>query len=171
MMRAATKLTVLAIGLGGVAGGVAVRAEPLSKEACDAVEAEHAALVKAGLPEIVKKGPAWAKVNLGPARLSEVARYIDLEEQRLFRCGHDRKRAAAAAAEGKDAADDRNREATPPLSQRKPAIRKPSPPRAKAAAGPHEARAPTPAAKPGAKPKPKVDDAYRPPTKAPAPTP
>ncbi len=169
MMRAAAGSTMLAIGLGlGFGSSVAVGAEPLSKDACDAVEAEHAILVLAGLPEIVKKGPAWAKVNLDPARMNEVARYIEVKEQLLFRCGHDKKRAAATAAGGQDAAGDRDRERAPPLPQRKPAPKKAvAPPRDKAAAAPHETRAPQPAAKP----KPKVDDAYRPPPKAPAPTP
>jgi hypothetical protein len=157
----------LLVACGALAAAAAAQAEPLSKEACAAVEAEHAKLAAAGMPELVKKGPAWAKANLGAAQIKDVARYIELEGDLLFRCGHDKlRRGIDPAADGAEAA------APPPRPQRKPGggtaakRQEAGQPAAdgKAAAQPK----PKPKPKPTPKPKAQVDDAYRPPQQAPA---
>jgi hypothetical protein len=153
-------------------------AEPLEKEACETVLAEHGALEAAGVVESLKKGPAWAKANLPAARLKQVQRYIHLQEQLLFRCGYDKIRAkvqpdaeddaAASTAAAPAPAPDKESSEPPPLPRRKAPAKA-----AKSAPAPAEAK-PAPPPKPKATPqparaKPKVDDAYRPPAKPAAP--
>ena len=170
MTRAAHRWIGLVVALGGgLVPAIEVRSEPLAPEACTAIEAEHAALATAGLPEIVEKGPAWARANLPAEKLKDVKRFIDLREQLLFRCGHDKKRATPATADGEDGAVGAaaKAEKPPPLPRRKPDVRDVK--RAAAPAVPTGAgERPRPAPKPRPKPKPKIDDAYRPPPKAPA---
>lgn len=150
----------------GVTVAAQARAEPMPKEACEAVGVEHAKLTEAGLPELVKKGPVWVKANLGEARMLEVARYIRLHEELMFQCGFDKLRAlpgteADEASTGQTAAA-----APPPLPQRKPPVpenfqSRPIP----AAASARAPGAASPRPLPKSRPKPKVDDAYRPPLK------
>jgi hypothetical protein len=152
-------------------------AAPLSPEACAAIEIEHAALAATGLPEIVKGGPD-SRPETG-AKAKEVARYIHLREQFLFRCGHDKKRATPAAVEGEGAGAagaEKAAPAAPPPPKRKPARPAPAPAQAAKPATGAAAKAAkagtTPApAKPAQKPKPKPDDAYRPPPKEPVKSP
>ena len=68
-----------------VAGSVS--AEPLAKEACEALVVEQQALITAGVKADFAKGAEWGKANLKADRLSEVHRYLDVEEQLSFRCG------------------------------------------------------------------------------------
>ena len=68
-----------------VAGSVS--AEPLSKEACESLVGEQQALIAAGVKADFAKGAEWGKANLKPDRLTEVGRYLDVEEQLSFRCG------------------------------------------------------------------------------------
>ncbi|MGE0767129.1 MAG: hypothetical protein AB7L90_11750 [Hyphomicrobiaceae bacterium] len=118
--------------------------------------AEHAKLSEAGLPDLVEKGPDWVKANQGEGRMQEVARYIRLREDLLFKCGHDKLKDDPAADTG------------PPLPQRKPAVpadykSRAIPAAAHAAEDKPGASRSTPRPKP--RQKPKVDDAYRPPPK------
>ncbi|MEZ5853667.1 MAG: hypothetical protein R3D67_02580 [Hyphomicrobiaceae bacterium] len=163
-------------------GAIPVHAATLPAEACEKIRAEHAQLESAGMVETLKKGPDWAKANLTPAKLKEVERYIGLEEQLLFKCGL----ALARGMPGTEAEDDEANSSTeqalvpPPLPKRKPAQQ--------ATAAPSPAPK-SPATKPGtkaktqqksatkksatkksapAKPQRKVDDAFRPPPRAPA---
>lgn len=147
-------------------------AAPLSPEACAAVETEHAALAASGVPEIVKSGPAGGGDPLTSAKAKEVARYIHLREQFLFRCGHDKKRANPAAVEGEEAvAAGAEKAVVPPPPKRKPAPARPTAQAAKPAAGApakaEKAGTPPAPAKPAQKPKAKPDDAFRPPPKEP----
>ena len=147
------------------------RADPLPKEACEAVGLEHAKLTEAGLPELVKKGPDWVKANLGEARMQEVARYIKVHEELLFRCGFDKAKALPGTG-GDETSDERTAAvAAPPLPQRKPAVPESFRARPIPAAAGSKAQAATAArsqSKPQPKRRPKADDAYRPPAKAPA---
>jgi len=146
-------------------------AEPLPKEACDAVAVEHAKLTAEGLPELLKKGPDWVRTNLGEPRVHDVARYIQLQEQMLFRCGYDKAR-ALPGADGDDSGDqktDQNSASAtpPPLPERKP----PVPAAFKPQTQPTPVNASPKAAPPArSRPKPrrqqKADDAYRPPPRA-----
>lgn len=78
-------LTAAILFCGPVLNGAAV-ADQLAKEACDALKAEFATLDASGLKDEMEKGPDWAKANMAPDRLKQVARYIELEEQISFRC-------------------------------------------------------------------------------------
>ncbi len=171
----------------GLAAAGSARAAPLDQAACDKLLTEHAELVKAGAPEAMRKGPAWAKTNLPVDKVAAIERFIGLEEQLLFRCGQDKARAqpepeAADAAAGAAAAGADNKgqaAAKGPRAgsegQKAPAARQ----SASKGASPAKGRPATdaeaepkaqPKAQPKAKPrpKPKVDDAYRPPQAAPA---
>ncbi len=69
-----------------ICGGRAAVADQLGKDACDALRTEQAGMVTAGIKTDMDKGPEWAKANMAPERLQQVARYIELEEQLSFRC-------------------------------------------------------------------------------------
>jgi len=138
--------------------------EPLPKEACDAVGAEHAKLMEAGVPDLVKKGPEWVKANLGEARLRDVARYIGLHEDLLFKCGYDKLKTLPGADTDETSDNKSEADEPPPLPQRKPPVpetfkARPKSAAINASADVEEAERPRP--KPRRKIKP--DDAYRPP--------
>ncbi|MGD9803917.1 MAG: hypothetical protein AB7E81_16425 [Hyphomicrobiaceae bacterium] len=152
----------------GLLPSFSAQGEPLPKEACEAVVTEHAKLTADGLPDLVKKGPEWVRANQGAGRLQDVARYIHLHEEMLFRCGYDKLKALPGddndeASDNKTTADE-----PPPLPQRKPPTpdgfkQRPRPAAATAAATEAApASTPAPAKR---KRKPKADDAYRPPAK------
>ncbi len=166
----AMSITGLVVAMTAVRPGP--RAEPLAKEACDAIGAEHAVLVAAGIPETLKKGAVWGRANLSAAKLKEVERYIGLEEQLQFRCGLARLR-VLPGGEGEETGD-------PDKASDKPAAETVAPP---AAIAPRPAPKPKPKPKaiakdaapasepvaaqsiptPKPKPKPRADDAFRPP--------
>jgi hypothetical protein len=170
-MRGSLAFAVLA-GAIAVGVGAPAAAQSLPTEQCKTMAGEHAALVATGVPETLKKGPAWAKANLGPDKLKEVARYIGLEEQLLFRCGLAKVRKLPGAA-GEDDGDGTaaTDAATPAPAEPPPPVKKPqrkaqAKPKTDAAAAD---AAPAPSApRPKAKPTPKADDAFRPPPKPPA---
>jgi len=62
-------------------------AAQLDKESCTKLKGEQAQLEKDGVRGTLGKGPDWAKANLGPEKLEQVRRLIELDEQLLFRCG------------------------------------------------------------------------------------
>ncbi len=64
----------------------AVQSAPLDAEACSKVKTEHQQLENDGIEQDMAKGPDWARANMGLKRLSEVRRFIELEELILFRC-------------------------------------------------------------------------------------
>jgi hypothetical protein len=140
--------------------------EPLTKEACDTVKSEQDTLAAAGVKEDFAKGPEWAKANLPRERLQQIRRYIELEEQLLFRCGLARLRFTPPAGDeeahaGEAAGASAGRKVEPTAAP------KPFPPASakKAAPTPRQPSASEPATgvKPKPRPKPKIDDAYRPP--------
>lgn len=176
MRQAIWQASLVGAALLALAGPAA--AEPLAKEACDGLKAEQDALVAAGIKDDLARGPAWGRTNLKPDRLVQVARYIDLEEQLLFRCGLARIRYAPPPEPERTAAPEP--EKAPAKAKAKPRPK----PKPKAAADPAAAasngkdEAPpskragaqlVPAKTVQAKPKPKADDAYRPPAPAPKP--
>jgi len=61
-------------------------ATPLDAETCTRIMIEHGALETAGVEQNMAKGPQWAKANLAPDKLDQIRRFIELEEQLLFRC-------------------------------------------------------------------------------------
>lgn len=84
MIRALRPL-VLAIGtMSGFATGA--HALPMAPEACDQAKAEQTSLETSGVARDMAQGPEWARANLSVDRLQRVARWIELQEQILFRC-------------------------------------------------------------------------------------
>ena len=65
----------------------AVRAEPLSAQACLALELEREALNQLGAQNLMARGPDWAKRNLIPPEREMVKRYLSLQGELRFRCG------------------------------------------------------------------------------------
>lgn len=148
-------LLVAALAAPGIA-----HAAPLDQAACEKLQSEHAELVKAGAPEAMRKGPAWAKANLPADKVTVIERFIGLEEQLLFRCDQDKARAqpvpepAAATAAGAAAAS-----ATAAGAVKGPAAAKGPPIATEPKAKPKT----KPKPKPKPRPKAKADDAFRPP--------
>ncbi|MBS0244889.1 MAG: hypothetical protein JSS20_22180 [Proteobacteria bacterium] len=149
-------------------------AEPLAPEQCERLKAEQQALVEAKIPDIVRQGPAWAKANAGPDKVKAAQRYIELQEQLLFRCGLAKLKPLPAGAGdeyGDGGSVPASQRSEPPAETAPKAAPKKTAPKAaaKREASSDEPPAPAKAApKPQAKPKakPKADDAYRPPAKA-----
>ncbi len=100
--------------------------------------------------------PEWARANLSSDRLKRIARWIELEEQVLFRCPRPKPAKAPEAA-----ADDSDPAGAGEKPKEKKAVQKskPQPAAIEAAAGDGAEPAPP---KP-AKKKPKSEDAYKPP--------
>lgn len=81
----------------GVALAGTAAAEPLPKDACDALKSEQVALIGSGLRADMGRGTAWAKSNLGADRLKKIGRLIEVDEQILFRCAAPATEVEAAA--------------------------------------------------------------------------
>ena len=144
----------------------AVHAEPLPKETCELLVAEHDKLTAAGVKVWMAPGTQDARTRLGTEKLSQVARFIEVDEQLLFRCGHHKARFVLPA----DVEEPAPEPPTPAPAAKTPAANakpKPEPERKKskqAATAPETADPPPPPAKPAAKKKLKAEDAYRPAT-------
>ncbi|WP_088342491.1 MULTISPECIES: hypothetical protein [Rhodomicrobium] len=78
-------------------------AHPLDEETCNRLRTERQSLATLGADKNFERGADWAKVNLKPADLNLVKRYLDVFEQIKFRC---EKIAAVAEPEEKDEDDD-----------------------------------------------------------------
>lgn len=133
-------------------------AERLDKSACDALKAEEATLVTAGVKSDLERGPEWAKSNLAPDRMQQIARLIEVSEQLSFRCRDIKAPPRPAAAPGAAAAVVPAR-AEPKDEEKGTGATKPAPKKPQTAAGtPSAAPKPPPAVvkpKPIAKPAPK----------------
>lgn len=182
MLRAVGSLLLVAVGAGLAwpAG-----ATLLAKEQCEQIKAEQTALGPKKLRDAMEKGPAWAKANLTAGEYELMRKYIELEEQLLFRCPQPRPPKSLAkhlAPPAEDSEDDEKPAAkTPakkaPAEKSAPVAKTPAEPAAKkasAAPPPKAAAAPAPAPAPKAKdayvpPKPKANDAFVAPPKSPTP--
>src|SRR5262249_53277777 len=161
-------------------------AAPLDKASCDKLKTEQGALEQEGIRAAVAKGPDWAKANLSAEKLTQLRRLLEVDGQLLFRCNGRPLVELPKDADGEVGGETEERApptqaAKPPAPKKKALARnKPAPPAKKA-----QAKEATAAKKgkpasgqgaggevakpePKAKPKPKIDDAYRPP--APDPT-
>ena len=167
--------------------GVA-KAASLDKETCDKLKVEQAQIEGTGVRGSMAKGPEWAKANLAADKLGEIKRLIEVDELLLFRCQgrplvvlppEVELDPAAKAGEAKEDGQEPDAKGTekkaPPPAKKAPA------PAAKTAVGGESkakaattkdglpkkadaaAKAGTPPPAKAAKPKPKTDDAYRPP--------
>jgi hypothetical protein len=65
----------------------AARSSPLDKDGCARLKVEQGELERAGTRASMSRGPLWAKTNLEPARLEQIKRLLEIDEQLLFRCG------------------------------------------------------------------------------------
>lgn len=159
-VRFAVAALVVGLGLGDA------KAASLAKETCDAIDAERAALAASGVSETIQKGAAWAQANLPSIKLKEIERYIGLQEQLLFKCGHAKLR-TLPLQEPEDFADGQPQASPPaiepPAAKPKTVLKKPTKPKSEPAASQYDL-APKPPAKPSRKPK--ADDAYRPPQRS-----
>src|SRR5262245_14041965 len=72
--------------LAAVAALTQARAAPLDSETCAKLESEQSQLVSAGIEKEMAKGPAWGEADLAPGKVEQVHRFIELQEQLLFRC-------------------------------------------------------------------------------------
>jgi hypothetical protein len=65
----------------------AARSSPLGKDGCAQLKVEQGDLERAGTRASMSRGPQWAKTNLEPAKLEQIKRLLEIDEQLLFRCG------------------------------------------------------------------------------------
>lgn len=94
---------------------------------CKSLEADQKRLDLAGVRQDMARGPEWVKANLPANRLSQILRYIQIDEQLRFRCQD--VFAVAARAEAKRLAEqlaqqkarERALANIPPLPVRRPA--------------------------------------------------
>jgi hypothetical protein len=147
------------------AAPAAVLAAPLDEGSCALARVEQGQLDATGVRDDVGRGADWGKANLPPERLRLVARWIELEEQILFRCPRPKPppESEATAALGTDekaaatgAAPDEAAEPKKPKKKREgqDGIAKEKKKKQVKAAGEEP--------KPAVKKKPKVNDAYSP---------
>lgn len=90
MMGRAWSILIAAAGISLAVALAAAHGAPLPREECDRLAGERSALMAAGIPEQMAKGPAWAKTSLPAAKLAEIERFIAVDEQLAFRCGMSR---------------------------------------------------------------------------------
>lgn len=76
---------ILAAGAISFMASIAM-ALPMAPEACERAKTEQLSLETAGAARDMAQGPEWARSNLPVDRLQRVARWIELQEQILFRC-------------------------------------------------------------------------------------
>jgi hypothetical protein len=63
-----------------------VQAAALDADSCAKLKTQQEQMEKAGLKDIVARGPEWAKANLPPEKINDIKRWIEVDEQLLFRC-------------------------------------------------------------------------------------
>jgi hypothetical protein len=146
---------------------VEARAAPLDAESCAKLMNEHGQLEQAGVEADMAKGPEWGKANLLPEKLDRIRRFIEIEEQLLFRC---RQKSlvtlpseveAAPGSDDKDKEQDKNKNAAAPTDKSKA-----PPAAAKKGTGPAKKAAVQPAAKAASKQPKQAPGATKPPAKA-----
>jgi hypothetical protein len=175
------RLPLIVATLVALAALTEVRAAPLDAETCARLKVEQGQLEVAGVEKDMAKGAEWAKANLGLEKLQRVQRFIEIEEQLLFRC---RSKTIVSLHKDQDDDDDDNdkddKDAAPKTEAGEAKAADPKqkqPPAAARPRKPEPAKSPKAAAREPAEPgvtsiekrppKAKVDDAY----KAPPPDP
>jgi hypothetical protein len=157
MIRAAVSLSLATVLLGVFAP--AAPALPMAADECERVRAEKANLEQAGVAADMAQGAEWARANLPPDRLKRVQRWIELEEQMLFRCPRPKPPPPAETAVDPNASKPAPAQAKKPQQKQQKQERSPT---AKPARQPADNQGVAKPAKPQQK-KPKVEDAYIPP--------
>jgi hypothetical protein len=153
-------LAVLAAAL------VQARAAPLDAESCIKLMNEHEQLEQAGVEADMAKGPEWGKANLLPEKLDRIRRFIEIEEQLLFRCRQKSlvnlpAAVEAPASDGKEQ-DKKKNAVAPPTTEKSKA----PPAAAKKGVQPAKKAAVHPAAKQPPKQPKQAPGAAKPPAKA-----
>jgi hypothetical protein len=109
-------LGLCALALLMAAGGA--EAASLDKETCDKLKAEQVQLEGTDARVNMAKGPDWAKANLGPEKLGEIKRLIEVEELLMFRCGTGSRLVMPADSDSDDDDDSKkNGEKAPPAKE------------------------------------------------------
>jgi hypothetical protein len=170
---------MLVLALGAMAPAAAV---PLEAPVCEQLQLQYDALRADGAADDMARGPEWARANLSDERLRRVGILLEIEEKLNFRCGL-AKITLPAAVEGGEEEVPGPGEATiegsggtivlpqkAPPSPGRPATAAATtaPPKASAASPAAPKRPPAAAVKKAPakkKTQPKVDDAYRPPSR------
>lgn len=149
-------LRTIVLAFGGFCGfGTVAAALPMAPEACEQAKAEQSTLETSGVARDMAQGPEWARTNLPVDRLQRVARWMELQEQILFRCPRPTPQPEPVTATAPDAAA--KPEKTKPSQKSKP-----KPAAALSATGDASEAPPKPVKpKPAATQKPKTADAYR----------
>ena len=163
-------VTIAQTGIAVLSAPLQGHAEPLPREACDLLGSELDKLVSSGVKGWMAQGANDARSRLGPDQLSQIARFLEIDEQLLFRCGLYKVR-FVLPPDAEEAAT----EAPTPTPAAKPAapVRDKTRPKAKAGSEPDRKAAeqassvPSPvkdsvAAKTPPRKKAKPEDAYRP---------
>ena len=105
------------------------RAAPLDAESCAKLMNEHGQLEQAGVEADMAKGPEWAKANLLPEKLERIRRFIEIEEQLLFRCRQKSLVSLPPEVEAAPAATTRSRTRTRTRTRTRRRRRRPTRPR------------------------------------------
>jgi hypothetical protein len=88
-----SKLRLIAaavLALSMTASASFVRAEPLERDECKALEAEKQTLLTASVKAALTQGPDWVKQHLhNEEEIEQVRRYLHVEEKVAFRCRTD----------------------------------------------------------------------------------
>lgn len=158
-------VAALAITSVAVAGLVIpAGASRLEKEACDQLKTEQTQLGPKKLRDALEKGPEWAKANLTSGELETMRRYIELEEQMLFRCPQPKPPKSLAKLPPPNEDGDVDEQ---PVPVKKGAAKKPAADKSDGKGeGTNEAAAPVVQPKPKPKPKPKAAETSEPKAKS-----
>jgi hypothetical protein len=88
------KLRLIAVALLAASAaapfGLGLRAEPLERDACKALEAQKRFLLTPSVNAALSRGPDWVKEHLHSAEdIEKVRQYLQVEEKVAFRCRTD----------------------------------------------------------------------------------
>lgn len=163
MLRAVRSVIVVGLNVAILNGPAA--ALPMSPEDCDRAKSEQLTLEGAGVATDMMRGAEWARANLEPERLKRIARWIELQERILFRCPRPKPPPQAESASTSQPPDKNGEPAPVKKPQKSKPNQKPQSATIESETGDGAAAPAKPAkVKPPQQKKPKVEDAYRPPT-------
>jgi septal ring-binding cell division protein DamX len=104
MIFAARPVSMLWLGMAVLSAPAS--ALPMTPEECDRARSEQTTLDKAGIAADMARGAEWGRANLSPDRLREVKRWMELQEQILFRCPRPKPRPDPAVIAQPDDSED-----------------------------------------------------------------
>lgn len=163
------RIAIVSVSVAALSGPLwSVEAAMLEPDVCDGLKAEQEKIGGKRLRDAMEKGPEWAKANLASSEINVVRRFIELEEQVLFRCPRPKPVKAAQPPGEKAPAGEQAAGKAAPKSQTKSQTKSDtkSETKSETKAQPKTEGTTKPAPKPI--PKPKHNDAFVPPPKKPA---